>query len=104
MKMRTSTNSQAAGFRRVPQRTCVACREVKAKRELVRLVRLGDGNVEVDLSGKKRGRGAYLCRAWECWEKGLKPGRLDYALRTTIPQDVREQLIAYGKELFGGGD
>ncbi len=86
----------------IPQRTCVACREVKAKRELIRLVRISDRSVQVDTSGKRAGRGAYLCRAQECWEVGLKGGRLERALRTVLPQDNREQLIRYGKDLLKG--
>ena len=57
------------------------------------------GGVEVDPDGKRSGRGAYLCPAPECWEIGLKKGRLEYTLRTTLTQDNREQLIRYGKEL-----
>ena len=78
----------------------MACRQVKAKRELIRIVRTSDGNVEVDTSGKKAGRGAYLCRAPECWEVGLRGGRLEYALRTNLTQDNREQLARYGKDLI----
>jgi hypothetical protein len=84
--------------RYAPQRTCVACGGVRPKRELIRLVRTS-GGVEVDPDGKRSGRGAYLCPALECWEIGLKKGRLEYALRTTLTQDNREQLIRYGKEL-----
>jgi len=62
-------------------------------------VRTPDGNVEVDISGKKAGRGAYLCRAPECWEVGVKGGRLEHALRTSLNQDNRQQLIRYGKDL-----
>ena len=78
----------------------MACRQVKAKRELIRIVRTSDGNVEVDTSGKKAGRGAYLCRAPECWEVVLKGGRLEYALRTRLAQDNRELLTRYGKDLL----
>ena len=84
----------------VPQRTCLACRKVKDKRELIRLVRISEGRVEVDTGGKKAGRGAYLCRARECWEIGLKGSRLEYALRTNLTQDNREQLIKYGKTIY----
>ena len=84
----------------IPQRTCVACCKVKAKRELIRLVRISNGNVEVDTSGKKAGRGAYLCPTLECWEIGLKTGRLEYTLRITLTQENREQLTGYGKDLF----
>jgi predicted RNA-binding protein YlxR (DUF448 family) len=85
--------------RHIPQRTCVACGEVKPKRELVRLVRIAGGSVEVDPGGKKAGRGAYLCSSLDCWLSGLKKGRLEHALRTTLTGDNREQLIRYGKEL-----
>ena len=79
----------------------MACRKGSAKRELLRLVRISDGSVEVDTSGKKAGRGAYLCRARECWQIGLKGNQLEHALRTTLTQDNREQLIKYGEALPG---
>lgn len=63
-------------------------------------MRICDGGVEVDVSGKKAGRGAYLCRSEECWEVGLKGGRLEHALRLTLTQDNRERLIGYGKSLY----
>jgi predicted RNA-binding protein YlxR (DUF448 family) len=85
----------------VPQRTCVSCRTVKDKQELVRLVRLPDKGIEVDLTGKKAGRGVYLCRARECWETGIKSGRLENSLRTTLSRDDREELIKVGQGLFG---
>jgi len=80
-------------IRHIPQRTCIACRKVRPKRELIRLVRNSDGKVAVDTSGKKVGRGAYLCPAEECWGIGLKGGRIEHALRTTLTQHNREQLI-----------
>lgn len=92
-----STNRQAV--RHIPQRTCVACRKVKAKQELVRLVRISDSGVEVDTTGKKAGRGAYLCRLPECWETGLKSSRLEYTLKTTITPENREHLIRFGQDL-----
>ena len=79
----------------------MACRKVNAKQELIRLVRISDGSVELDTSGKKAGRGAYLCRAQDCWEIGLKGGRLEYTLRTTLTQDNREQLVKQGEILLG---
>jgi len=84
----------------IPQRTCVACRKVKTKQELIRLVRISNGNVEVDPSGKKAGRGAYLCQSPECWEVGLKRGQLEHNLRTALTQENRQQLIRYGKDFI----
>ena len=77
----------------------MACRGVSTKQALIRLVRISDGRVEVDISGRKAGRGAYLCRAWECWQIGLKGNRLEHTLRTTLTQDNREQLIKHGEDI-----
>ena len=85
--------------RHIPQRTCVACGKVEPKRRLIRLVRISGVGVEVDSSGKRAGRGAYLCPEPECWEVGLKKGRLEHFLRTTLTPDNREQLIRYGQGL-----
>ena len=97
-----SISHHPVSIKHIPQRTCVACRKVKAKRELVRLVRVADRSIELDTSGKKAGRGAYLCWSQECWETGLKGGRLEHVLRTTLTRDNREQLIRYGKDLLQG--
>ena len=86
--------------RPLPKRTCVACREVRAKRDLIRLVQIAGGGVEVDLTGKKAGRGAYLCPSSSCWETGLKKDRLEHALRARMTPEDRQQLILYGKELY----
>lgn len=86
----------------VPQRTCVACRQVRTKRELIRLVRVDDGRVEVDTSGRKAGRGAYLCNTPECWEVGLKRGRLEHVLRIALSRDNREELAEQGKAILRG--
>jgi len=83
----------------IPQRTCLACGQVTAKRRLIRLVRTADSQVEVDASGKSAGRGAYLCPAPECWQTGLKGNRLEHTLRTTLTPDNREQLTRYGQNL-----
>lgn len=76
----------------------MACRKVKAKQELIRLVRISDGSVEVDTSGKKAGRGAYLCRDQRCLEIGLRGNQLGHVLRTTLTQNNLEYLIRYGKD------
>jgi predicted RNA-binding protein YlxR (DUF448 family) len=85
--------------RRVPQRSCVACRTTTAKRELVRVVRLPTGTVEVDPTGKKSGRGAYLCRQVTCWEEALKRNCLSKALRTTLTEESRAGLQAFAATL-----
>jgi len=88
-------------IKHIPQRTCVACHQVSAKRGLIRLVRIADGSVEVDITGKKAGRGAYLCPALDCWEAGLKDKKLEYTLRTKLTEDNRHQLIEFGQSLTG---
>jgi len=90
--------------RHVPERTCVACGRVRAKRELIRLVRVDDKRVEVDASGRKAGRGAYLCNRSECWQVALKQGRLERALRTVLSSENREQLVEQGRAIPQGAD
>ncbi len=82
----------------VPQRTCIACRDVLPKRSLVRLVRTPEG-VVVDPTGKKTGRGAYLHDRRSCWEKALKSDLLERALKTELTNDERERLRAHGNSL-----
>ena len=77
----------------VPQRTCVGCREVLPKRTMIRIVRTADG-VQVDLTGKLAGRGAYLHDRRECWEHGLK-GVLSHALKTTLTDEERATLAEF---------
>ena len=82
-------------MKHIPQRTCIACRTVRAKRELTRVVHTSENHVEADSTGKKAGRGAYLCRNRICWETVLDaPGRLAQALKieTKIDQDDLARL------------
>lgn len=81
--------------RSIPQRTCIACRQVRDKKDLVRLVSMGDGMIEIDMLRKKPGRGAYLCPRKACWELALRKNRLDYALRTRLGDDNRQALREY---------
>lgn len=78
----------------VPQRTCVACREMKPKKELVRIVSTESG-VTVDQSGKLPGRGCYLCKSKGCWDNALKKEHLDHALRTKIATEDKIALSQY---------
>jgi len=65
---------------------------VKAKRELVRIVKTKDEGIVIDIKGKKPGRGAYLCNTKECWESGLKSNRLEYVMRTTLTREDLQRL------------
>jgi hypothetical protein len=77
-----------------PQRTCVACREVKDKQDLIRVVRTPAGQVIPDPTGKANGRGAYLCRTAGCFEKGLQKGHVARALKATLSMEELEALQA----------
>ena len=78
--------------KKIPQRQCMGCRERKAKRELIRVVRGTDGNVSVDFGGKLNGRGAYICPDPECLKKALRSKALDRSLEVTIPEEVYDRL------------
>lgn len=78
--------------RHVPQRTCVACRKVSAARDLIRIVRLPDGAVELDETHKKSGRGAHLCRRRACWDIALDKKLLEHALKTEMSSGEMEAL------------
>ena len=82
----------------IPQRTCVACREVNEKRSLIRIVKTSDG-VVIDTTGRLPGRGAYLHDSKECWEKALKRRVLARSLKTEISQENMEILQAYVDKL-----
>lgn len=78
--------------RKVPIRTCAACRETSEKRTLVRIVRTPEGHVEVDPTGKANGRGAYLCANPDCFETARKRRKLDSALRVHLMDDDYNRL------------
>jgi len=86
-------------LRRVPERTCVACRARGQKRGLIRLVRTPDGRVEVDSTGRRPGRGAYLCANRACWEAAFKRKALNRALRTVLTAEEVAQLSAVAQTL-----
>lgn len=83
----------------VPLRTCVACRGTFPKQDLIRLVLITDDEVVVDETGKRNGRGAYLCRKRSCWERALKRGTLNRALRTQLSPESMTKLKHYAKNL-----
>ena len=83
----------------IPLRTCVACRQGKPKRGLVRVVRTPTGEVVTDATGKKAGRGAYLCAAKSCWDLALKKRLLERALHCTIDDSGRLALEEYARGL-----
>ena len=81
--------------KRVPMRMCAGCGEQKPKRELIRVVRNKEGEVSLDTTGKKPGRGVYLCPSAGCLKKAQKAKRLERALSAPIPEDVYETPVSY---------
>jgi predicted RNA-binding protein YlxR (DUF448 family) len=98
--MRIISNPGVISGKSKPQRTCVACRKIKSKKDMVRLVRNPTGEIEIDLKGKKEGRGAYLCREWACWERAIKGNQLKHALKGDITQKDLERLGKTGREIL----
>ncbi len=78
--------------RKIPQRKCMGCQEVKDKRELIRVVRTPEGEIVIDKTGRKSGRGAYICPNSQCLETAIKRKALERALETEIGPDVYEAL------------
>ncbi|MCR8656295.1 RNase P modulator RnpM [Paenibacillus endoradicis] len=78
--------------RKVPLRKCVACQEMMSKKELIRVVRTPNDEVLIDLSGKKSGRGAYLCGKVTCFKLAKKSKALDRALKQPVGEEIYDQL------------
>lgn len=84
--------------KKIPVRTCLGCGEPKEKRSLIRVVRSPEGEISMDLTGKKSGRGAYICPDANCLKKARKAKRLEKSFECAIPEEVYEKLEA---ELLG---
>ena len=88
--------------RHIPLRTCSGCREQHPKRDMLRVVRVEDGSVVMDETGRRNGRGAYLCRQPECWQRALRTGSLAHALKVqslsaadkTVLEQAGQELVA----------
>ena len=87
--------------KKIPQRQCMGCRERKAKRELIRVVRTTEGTVSLDFSGKLNGRGSYLCPDIACLMKARKARSLERSLEVPIPEEVYDRLQ---KEMEAGSN
>lgn len=85
--------------KKIPQRQCLGCREMKAKRDLIRVVRSPEGEISLDFRGKKPGRGAYLCSDPQCLKRARKSKALERAFSLPIPDDVYDALE---QEMEGG--
>lgn len=86
--------------KKIPQRQCVGCRVMKDKRELLRVVKSPEGDISLDFTGKKAGRGAYVCHDLACLQRARKSRALERAFETTISPEIYDSLE---KEMVSGG-
>lgn len=77
---------------KIPMRQCTGCREMKNKKEMLRVLKTAEGEILLDATGRKNGRGAYICRSSECLDKAVKNRGLERSLKTQIPEAVYEEL------------
>lgn len=84
--------------KKVPLRQCVGCREMKPKKELIRVVRSAEGGISLDFKGKAPGRGAYVCPAMQCLKKARKAKALERAFSAEIPESVYDALLLQMEE------
>ena len=93
----------AGAVKKIPMRMCLGCNEMKPKRELIRVVKTPEGDVLLDLTGKKSGRGAYICRSIECMKKARKSRRFEKAFSMQIDDEVYRRMEEQLEE-SGDGD
>ena len=79
-------------LRKIPMRKCLGCMESKQKKELIRIVKDSEGNISLDKTGKKNGRGAYFCNSMDCLEKLIKSKRLDKEFEMSISKEVYDKI------------
>ena len=88
--------------KKVPMRRCVGCGEMKSKKELLRIIRTAEDEILLDATGKKNGRGAYLCPNEECFKKAVKAKGLDRSLKMAVPKEVIENLAKEMEKVAAG--
>ncbi len=81
-----------SGKGKIPLRQCMGCREMKSKKELIRILRTVDGSVALDPTGRMNGRGAYICRSADCLARAVKSRSLERSLKTPIPDELYREL------------
>lgn len=77
---------------KIPMRQCTGCREMKSKKEMIRVLKTAEDEIVLDTTGNKNGRGAYLCFSRECLEKAVKSRGLERSLKAAIPEEVYQNL------------
>ena len=79
-------------MKKIPMRKCVGCQEMKGKKEMIRILKTEQEGIILDATGRKNGRGAYICRSGECLEKAIKNRGVERSLKMSIPQEVYDSL------------
>ena len=85
--------------KKIPLRLCIGCGEMKSKKEMIRVLRTAEGEILIDATGRKNGRGAYLCPSCECLKKAVKSKGLDRSFKMAVPREVYEALEKEMEEL-----
>ena len=85
--------------KKIPLRQCIGCGEMKSKKEMIRVLRTAEGEILIDATGRKNGRGAYLCPSCECLKKAVKSKGLDRSFKMVVPREVYEALEKEMEEL-----
>ena len=78
--------------KKIPLRQCIGCGEMKSKKEMIRVIKTAEGGILLDATGRKNGRGAYLCPSMECFKKAVKGRGLERSFKMAIPREVYETL------------
>ena len=78
--------------KKIPLRQCIGCGEMKSKKEMIRVIKIAEGEILLDATGRKNGRGAYLCPSMECFKKAVKGRGLERSFKMAIPREVYETL------------
>ena len=89
--------------KKIPMRMCVGCREMKEKRELIRIVRTPEGEAVLDPTGKRSGRGAYVCRQAECLRRSIRQKQLERQLEITLTPEIIDALTAEMEKMTAAG-
>ena len=89
--------------KKIPQRQCTGCRQMKDKKQLIRVIRTPEGEIQIDATGRKNGRGAYICQDPACLSAAIKNRGLERSLKVAIPQEVYDQLKKEMEEIGGQG-
>lgn len=90
---------QKLRVKKIPQRLCIGCSVLKDKRELIRIVKVSEEEIFLDSTGKKNGRGAYICKNSDCLNKAIKTKGLDRSFKTTISKEIYDRLLVEMEQL-----